>query len=184
MALTRRGCMQGLAGLGCAATTALEPLGSPLFRAALAIASFADRAHGLAGRVGTRGPASAAGMAGEAHAAGEIIPAVTPASAPLLPSHLRAARRLLGWSEEETAQASGLSRATLRALERPATGTRSPFAVGEDGERGARDCQARRLRAAFEAAGVVFVGSALDGPGVQFAAGTSFREAQSGQEDR
>ena len=72
-------------------------------------------------------------------------------------AQIRAARGLLGWSAREAAERSGLSLPTIQRLEKDA-GV-SPTA------------QARTfadLKRAFEEAGVEFIGSPENGPGVRF----------------
>jgi hypothetical protein len=189
MALTRRGCLGGLAGLGLVAVSALEPLGPALRRG---LAAMASRSVRLGNEVSQEaGPA----LGREVAVRGVAPIGASPAGA-LLPAQLRAARRLLGWSEEETAKASGLSRAALRALEHAAVARErdghaadAPDPHGPEAQT-AGACAAERLRQAIEAAGVVFVGSAQEGPGVRFATGVSagasggMLRASCGQDDR
>ncbi|MFN4140971.1 helix-turn-helix domain-containing protein [Aestuariivirga sp.] len=68
---------------------------------------------------------------------------------------IRAARALLDWSAQETAERSGLTRETIQRLEKtfdiPASRTKSLV----------------ELRRVFEEAGIEFIGSPGDGPGVR-----------------
>lgn len=68
---------------------------------------------------------------------------------------IRAARAILGWSAQEVAQRTGLTRETIQRLEKtadvPASRTHSLL----------------ELRKIFEEAGVEFVGGPGDGPGVR-----------------
>lgn len=68
---------------------------------------------------------------------------------------IRAARGLLGWSAQEAAEKSGLTRETIQRLERysDVPPSRSQSLVD--------------LRKAFELAGVEFIGGPGDGPGVR-----------------
>ncbi len=65
----------------------------------------------------------------------------------------RAARALLGWSQDALAEASGVAKATLADFER---GARSPYSrtLGD-------------IQRALEAAGVVFIPENGGGPGVR-----------------
>lgn len=68
---------------------------------------------------------------------------------------IRAARALLGWSAQEVAERTGLTRETIQRLEKfsdvPASRTQSLL----------------DLRRVFEEAGVEFIGGPGDGPGVR-----------------
>ncbi len=66
---------------------------------------------------------------------------------------LRAARGLIGWSQEELAQRAKVGRATIADFE---AGKRQPYARTLD-----------ELQAALEAAGVIFVDENGEGPGVR-----------------
>ena len=71
----------------------------------------------------------------------------------ILPSQCRAARALLGWSQDALEQASSVAKKTIA-----------------DFERGARQPYARTLadiRTALEQAGVIFIASNGEGPGVR-----------------
>lgn len=68
---------------------------------------------------------------------------------------LKAARALIGWSQPDLAQASGVSIPTIARLE---TG---------DGVLGGRDSTSGAIRNALEAAGVVFIEENGGGPGVR-----------------
>lgn len=69
------------------------------------------------------------------------------------PEQCRAARALLGWSQDELTASSGVSKKTIADFER---GERMPY------ERTLRD-----LRAALESAGVVFIPENGEGRGVR-----------------
>ena len=71
-------------------------------------------------------------------------------------SQLRAARALVRWSARETAERSGLALTTVQRLEQT------------DTVPGGRLQTVFELQQLFEAAGVEFVGSPDDGPGVRF----------------
>jgi transcriptional regulator with XRE-family HTH domain len=73
----------------------------------------------------------------------------------IIPAQIRAARGLLGWSQEALAESAKVGLSTLRDLE---TGKREPT-----------DETGAVLRSALEAAGVKFIDSNGDGPGVQLA---------------
>jgi transcriptional regulator with XRE-family HTH domain len=70
----------------------------------------------------------------------------------------RAARGLLGWSQTELAEASGLSLPTVRRLETGKGATVSKDAIA-------------RMQAALEAAGVIFIPENGGGPGVRLRKG-------------
>jgi hypothetical protein len=111
MALTRRGGLGGVAGFGLLAASALQPLGPALRRGLAAIGARAVRVGNEVAQ--EAGPA----LGGEVAVRGVAPTGTSPAGA-LLPPQLRAARRLLGWSEEETARASGLPCARWSARRR------------------------------------------------------------------
>ena len=71
----------------------------------------------------------------------------------LTPAQCRAARALINWSQTQLAQASGAGVSTIRDFE---TGKRSPIANN-----------LAAIRAALEAAGVIFVAENGEGPGVR-----------------
>jgi len=75
----------------------------------------------------------------------------------LIGRQIRAARGILGWSARETAERSGLSLPTIQRLEKYAG--ISPTVQ----ERTLND-----LKRAFEMAGVEFIGTPDDRPGVRF----------------
>lgn len=75
----------------------------------------------------------------------------------LTPAQSRAGRALINWSQPELAAASGTSVSTIRDFE---TGKRSPIANN-----------LAALRAALEAAGVIFVPENGEGPGVRLKKG-------------
>lgn len=66
----------------------------------------------------------------------------------------RAARALLGWSQDDLAQASGVAKKTIADFERRA---RSPY-----------DRTLRDMQIALEAAGIIFIPENGDGMGVRF----------------
>lgn len=68
---------------------------------------------------------------------------------------IRAARAILGWSAQEVAQRTGLTRETIQRLEKTADVPPS------------RTQSLLELRKIFEEAGVEFVGAPGDGPGVR-----------------
>lgn len=72
-------------------------------------------------------------------------------------AQLRAARALLGWSQVKLAQAAGVSEPTVKRIEGqrpelPSTGSERSWEA---------------IRAALEAAGVIFVDENGEGPGVR-----------------
>jgi len=67
---------------------------------------------------------------------------------------IKAARALLGWSQEDLAKQAGVSIPTVKRLE------------AGDGELGGRSETAGKLRAALEAAGIEFIGGS-EGLGVR-----------------
>ncbi len=68
---------------------------------------------------------------------------------------LKAARALIGWSQPDLAERSGVSVPTIARLE---TG---------DGQLGGRASTAERLRTALEASGIIFIDENGEGPGVR-----------------
>ena len=74
-----------------------------------------------------------------------------------LPSQVRAARALLGWSRQQLSDACGVP---VRTLDRLEAGQGAPIS---------RTVQA--IRAALEAAGVIFVPENGEGPGVRLRKG-------------
>ncbi len=68
---------------------------------------------------------------------------------------IKAARALLGWSQEALATAATVSIPTIKRLE------------AEDGILGGRDETAAKIRLAIEAAGVEFIEENGGGPGVR-----------------
>ncbi|BAU89659.1 XRE family transcriptional regulator [Methylorubrum populi] len=70
-------------------------------------------------------------------------------------SQLRAARALLGWSQDRLSEASGVSLPTIKRLE-----------PGE-GSLQTRVETLNKLQTALEAAGVLFIGENGEGPGVR-----------------
>jgi transcriptional regulator with XRE-family HTH domain len=71
---------------------------------------------------------------------------------------IKAARELLGWSQERMAEASGVSIPTVKRLE------------ATDGELGGRKETREKIRAALESAGVAFTNG--DEPGVKLRKGS------------
>lgn len=71
----------------------------------------------------------------------------------MTPAQCRAARALIGKEQGEIAQAAGIARATLIDFEK--------------GQRLPRDQTVAAIRAALEAAGVIFVDENGEGPGVR-----------------
>lgn len=67
---------------------------------------------------------------------------------------VKAARALLGWSQEDLAEASGISVPTVARLE------------AQDGDLGGRASTAEAIRTALESAGAVFLPENGNGPGV------------------
>jgi transcriptional regulator with XRE-family HTH domain len=68
---------------------------------------------------------------------------------------LKAARTLIGWSQEELASASGISLPTIKRLE------------AADGLLGGRETTAQKIRNALEKAGIEFIHENGGGPGVR-----------------
>jgi transcriptional regulator with XRE-family HTH domain len=68
---------------------------------------------------------------------------------------IKAARALLGWSQADLAEKSGVSEPTVARLE------------SLDGELGGRELTVQKLRAAIEGAGAAFIESNGGGPGVR-----------------
>jgi transcriptional regulator with XRE-family HTH domain len=71
----------------------------------------------------------------------------------MTPAQCRAARALVGMSQDDLAKASSVAKATIAAFE---LGLRQPYARTLDAMRGA-----------LEAAGVIFVAENGEGPGVR-----------------
>ena len=68
---------------------------------------------------------------------------------------LKAARTLIGWSQEELASAAGISLPTIKRLE------------AADGMLGGRETTAKKIRSALEKAGIEFIDENGGGPGVR-----------------
>ncbi len=68
---------------------------------------------------------------------------------------VKAARAMLGWSQEDLAQQSGVSYPTISRLE------------SADGEIGGRSDTANKIVSTLEKAGVIFVEENGEGPGVR-----------------
>lgn len=77
----------------------------------------------------------------------------------MLGSQLRAARALIGWSQAEVAQASGLSIPTVKRAEGQGAVSASPEAIDS-------------IRAALESAGVEFIPENGGGAGVRIKGGS------------
>lgn len=78
----------------------------------------------------------------------------------LVSEQVRAARAMLGWSASELGERAGLSRRTIQSLENPNT------------SKEVRHSSVLAIRAVFEAAGIEFIGTPEDGPGVRIRAAT------------
>jgi len=72
---------------------------------------------------------------------------------PMSPAQCRAARALIGWSQDQLSSASKVAKATIANFE---AAKRSPY-----------DRTLADLQAALEAAGVIFVAENGEGPGVR-----------------
>ncbi len=68
---------------------------------------------------------------------------------------LKAARTLVGWSQEELALAAGISLPTIKRLE------------SAEGWLGGRETTAQKIQAALEKEGIQFIGENGGGPGVR-----------------
>jgi transcriptional regulator with XRE-family HTH domain len=68
---------------------------------------------------------------------------------------LKAARTLIGWSQEELASAAGISLPTIKRLE------------AAEGMLGGRETTAQKIRHALERAGIEFIDQNGGGPGVR-----------------
>jgi transcriptional regulator with XRE-family HTH domain len=68
---------------------------------------------------------------------------------------IKAARALLGWSQADLAEKSGISEPTVARLE------------SMDGELGGRELTAEKIRAAIEGAGITFINENGGGSGVR-----------------
>lgn len=75
---------------------------------------------------------------------------------PITTRQAKAARALLAWSQEDLAQASGVSIPTVKRLE------------AEDGPLGGRADTGTKLQAALEAAGIEFIPENGGGAGIRF----------------
>ena len=75
----------------------------------------------------------------------------------LLPGQLRAARALIGWSQDQLAEASKVAKATIANFE---AGKRQPY-----------DRTLEDIRAALESAGVEFIAENGGGAGVRLRKG-------------
>ena len=73
----------------------------------------------------------------------------------IISAQIRAARSLLRWTTQDLAQESGVSIATIKRLE------------AQDGVPGGQSRTLQDLKRAFEAAGIEFIGTPDDGPGVR-----------------
>jgi predicted transcriptional regulator len=68
---------------------------------------------------------------------------------------LKAARTLIGWSQEELASAADISLPTIKRLE------------AAEGILGGRETTAKKIRSALETAGIEFIDENGGGPGVR-----------------
>jgi DNA-binding XRE family transcriptional regulator len=68
---------------------------------------------------------------------------------------IKAARALLAWSQDELADAAGVSRPTIKRLE------------SQEGQLGGRHATGAKIRTALESAGVEFIDENGGGPGVR-----------------
>ena len=68
---------------------------------------------------------------------------------------IRSARAALGWSLAELAESSGVSLSTIRRAE------------ADDGVPSTTTPNVNAIKSAFEAAGIEFIGSPDDGPGIR-----------------
>ena len=68
---------------------------------------------------------------------------------------VKAARALVGWSQDQLARKSGVSLPTIKRLE------------AADGDLGGRSSTGEALKIALEVAGVIFVDENGEGPGVR-----------------
>ena len=82
----------------------------------------------------------------------------------MTPEQCRAARALLGWSQGKLSEAGKVARATLAEFE---AGRRKPYSRTLDD-----------MRAALEAAGVIFVDENGHGPGVRLRKKSFLRDLQ------
>ncbi len=91
----------------------------------------------------------------------------TPRSEPmphsLTPAQCRAARGLIDWTQEELAEAAGVSRSTLRDFEK--------------GRHDLNRVSAAQIKAALEAAGVILIPADTLGPGVRLLAAQAIADA-------
>ncbi|MEY8118859.1 helix-turn-helix domain-containing protein [Falsihalocynthiibacter sp. BN13B15] len=73
----------------------------------------------------------------------------------VISSQIRAGRGALGWSASHLAEEAGLSLRTIQTAE------------AEDGHKKIRKSSILAIQAALEAAGIEFIGTPEDGPGVR-----------------
>jgi transcriptional regulator with XRE-family HTH domain len=76
-------------------------------------------------------------------------------------SQLRAARAMVGWSQDQLADRSGVSKPTIARLE----------LAPQDSAIGGYASTSEKLVSALEAAGVIFIAENGDGPGVRLRKG-------------
>lgn len=73
----------------------------------------------------------------------------------VLPSQVRAARALLGWTIVQLSSSSGVSVRTIKYFEED--GSEKPF----------RDATLQKIMSALEENGIEFIGTPEDGPGIR-----------------
>ena len=73
----------------------------------------------------------------------------------LVSGQIRAGRHAVGWSAEQLATQSGVARRTIVSIER------------ENGVPTANASTLVKIQTALEAAGIEFIGTPLDGPGIR-----------------
>ena len=73
----------------------------------------------------------------------------------LTSAQIRCARAALGWSAQDLAEKSGVVRRTIASIE------------GQSGVPGANSTTLQKIQAALEAAGIEFIGTPNDAPGIR-----------------
>ncbi len=84
----------------------------------------------------------------------------------LTAEQIRAARAAVGWTAEQLAEASGIVRRTVVAIERA------------DGVPSSNAQTLHKIKSALEAAGIEFIGTPDDGPGIRIHNQSSDRSKQ------
>ena len=79
---------------------------------------------------------------------------------------LKAARTLIGWSQEDLANSAGVSLPTVKRLE------------AKEGWIGGRESTAEKLREALQKAGIQFINENGGGPGVRLGKRLHFKKRQ------